>query len=141
MAYNEDSLMHRMAFCYITFAHLTDADLSKAELTDIGSSMLMWLKAFNVDITGDGKTDAKDLNQLILKDTITYYNSLCDDERIAHMATTFALLPQQDWFNECFAIAFLETLKDLAKADGKYDDAEKAWIQHAASDLGVNFKA
>ena len=139
--FKRNSLLHNMAFLYTAYCHLTDGDLDKEEVLQIGGRLIGWMKHLDVDVSGDGKIDGNDAAQLLFDIVIPYYDTMDGKSRIDEFARILNMLKEQEWYSDKFASTLLEDLKGLAEADGKFTDTEKNWINVSADIFGVKSPA
>jgi|AACY02.10.fsa_nt_gi hypothetical protein len=139
--YKRTSLLHNMAYLYAAYCHLTDGDVDKEELLQIGGRLVGWMKHFDIDLSGDGKIDGKDAAHLLFDIVVPYYDSMDNQSRISEFERILNTFKEQEWYSDKFASGLLLDLKELAEADGKYTDTEKQWIDISAEVFGVESPA
>jgi len=141
MAYDKNSIVHDITLLYVSFAQLTDGKTTPEEIAKIAEHAFTWMDALELDLTGDGKVDADDLNKLIFADVIPYFNAMDNDSRLLSIVETATMLQSQEWWNDEVSVGFLDQIKDIALADGKYHENEKKWIQSLAEIFDVDYNA
>ena len=137
MAYKNHDIIHSFAFLYCAFAHLTDGEISEEEWKDIGGKVYGWLKAFDHDVTGDGKIDADDVVQIVFEDVAPYYDSMDNDGRISEFVRIIEMHKAQEWWTNDLATGVVKDLEGLARADGKMLEGEQKWLDLVAKQYGI----
>ena len=137
MDYKRTNIAHSMTFMYVAFAHLTDGEVSKSEWENIGTKVWGWLKAFKIDVNGDGDLNGDDVVSLLCDCVVPFYDSLNFDEKIEEFCNVQALLASQSWWNDEMSSLMLKDMKDLAMADGNFADGEEKWLEIMAKGFGV----
>ena len=141
MEYKRTNIGHCMTFMYCAFAHLTDGEVNKSEWKSIGAKVWGWIDTFNMDVTGDGKLDGDDITALVFECVAPHYDSLDFNARCEEFAHCIALLMDQDWWTDELSNCMLKDFKDLAMADGKFEEGEEGWLEIMAKQFGVSMPA
>ena len=133
MAFENKNIAHCCALLYIGFSHLTDNHFSSSEKKIVKKKCTDLIQMFDIDLTGDGVIDDKDIKQLF-DDVIPYYESLDHKlDKLRSVVTAVVTLKYHKNFEETdkwkeMSEKIIGDLKDLSSADGNIDDEERRWI-------------
>ena len=141
MAFEKDSVVHGIALMYCAFGHLTDGTLDRRELHVASNHILTWMEDMHMKALEDVKVDSACVRALLFEEVAPYYDSLSYDGKLAEYVRVAELLSAQEWWSDDVSMSLLDELKDVALADGHYDDNEKKWLETTAEVLGVKYAA
>ena len=114
---------HRVAYLYLYFATETDQQLASEEMMVISDKVENFLNK-NMDIN-------KNLNSWdIVSETLNWFNSLSATDKTINYQKLIETLKEN--FNDEQKACFLNDLKELAKSDGVFLEAEKVLIDKSA---------
>ncbi len=124
------SPLHCILFIYQSFAYTTDGVLAEEEKKMIGHAMFRW--------TG---SDEKQTNTII-EETLTWAkeNIKTGKEQVETMISMIEFLKNQESFDLPKREYFLMDIRNIARSDGKFLDAEKKWHDMMSKQLGVEIK-
>ena len=124
------NVLHAITYIYLVLAHLTDSDLSNAEVELIKKKLHKYCDEYD-DIPVDE----------VVADTISWYDEGTDEDRRSRRAEQFdavgAFLKESDWFEKGLQKEFLQDMVEVAKVDDHFHKYEKQVIRDLAELWGV----
>ncbi len=121
---------HLINFLYIGFAHLTDGKITDKEYAEIQKSSAKW---FKVDFNNIS------LFNQILEETTQWYNSIeSDNEKYQTLLEIATQIRNIKELSEDNRKEILSNLRDIAVADGHFEENEKRMHDVIGKNLGIN---
>jgi len=130
MEQKQMTIYHFLFVMYLGYAHLTDKNVTEEEGIEIQRKAARW---FKVD-----HTNIDQFNKIMMEST-TWYNSVeTDKERFQLLMQVSENLGRVKELDLQTRKDILSDLRDIAVADGRFDEKEKQLHDVIGKNLGIN---
>ena len=129
MNINQASPFHLFCFVYIGFANLSNQKLEEEDMNEIQRKIAIWM---NVNFS-----NVVEFN-LILHQSSEWYNHIKQEEKLNSLLEVVRSIRELEGLNLEDLKSFLSDIRDIAIANGRFNEDEKQLHDKIARELGIN---
>ena len=129
MNINQASPFHLFCFVYIGFSNLSNQKLEEKDMNEIQRKIAIWM---NVNFS-----NVVEFN-LILHQSSEWYNHIKQQEKLNSLLEVTRSIRELKELNQEDLKSFLSDIRDIAIANGRFNEDEKQLHDKIARELGIN---